>query len=131
MSQENVEIVRRMVEAFNSADMSRAISSFHADAEFTSALTEARTYVGSEGLAEYVDDISLAWESWRSADDQFVDVDDERVVWLYRIIGTGRGSGVPVDQRLSVVWTMRYGLIWRGQSYLDHRQALEAVGLAD
>lgn len=131
MSQENVEIVRRMVEAFNSEDMSRAISSFHADVEFTSALAEAKTYVGSQGLAEYVDDISSAWESWRSEDDQFVDVDDERVVWLYRIIGTGRGSWVPVDQRLSVVWTMRDGLIWRGQSYLDHQQALKAVGLAE
>jgi ketosteroid isomerase-like protein len=43
----------------------------------------------------------------------------------------GRQSGAPVDQAIAIVWTLRDGLIWRGQAFLDQREALEAVGLRD
>ena len=50
-------------------------------------------------------------------------------MWLYRIVGRGKGTGVPVDQAIAIVYTLRDGLIWRGQVFLDQRSALEAVGL--
>jgi limonene-1,2-epoxide hydrolase len=43
MSQENVEIVRRMVQAFNSDNLRQAISHFHPEVEFTSGFTESKT----------------------------------------------------------------------------------------
>ena len=130
MSQENVEVVRRMVEVFNSDDPRQAISSFHPDVEFTSAFTEGKTYVGLDGMREYADDLEAVWEYWHSENDRFVDGGADRVVWLYRTVGRGKGSGVPVDQPIATVWTLRDGLIWRAQVYLDQRDALEAVGLA-
>jgi len=131
MSAENVEIVRRMVEAFNSEDPRRAFASFHPDVEFTSAFTEGKTYVGLQGMRQYGDDLTAVWENWHSEDDRFVDGDGEQVVWLYRIVGQGKGSGVPVDQPVAIIWTLCDGLIWRGQAFLDHREALKAAGLAE
>ena len=131
MSQANVEIVRQMVEAFNSDDPRQALPSFHPDVEFTTAFTEGKTYVGLQGMRQYGDDLDAVWENWHSEDDRFVDGGGERVAWLYRIVGQGKGSGVPVDQPVAIIWTLRDGLIWRGQAFLDHREALEAVGLKE
>jgi ketosteroid isomerase-like protein len=119
-----------MVEAFNSADPRQAISSFHPDVEFTSGFTEHKTYLGLEGMREYAADLDAVWEKWHSEDNRFVDAGGEQVVWLYRIVGRGKGSGVPVDQAIAIVYTMRDGLIWRGRVFLDQQSALEAVGLA-
>jgi ketosteroid isomerase-like protein len=131
MSQENVEIVQRMVEAFNSDDPRQAYPSFHPDVEFTSAFTEGKIYRGLAGMRRYGDDLAAVWEGWHSEHDQFVDGGDERVVWLYRIVGRGKGSGVPVDQPVAIIWTLREGLIWRGRAYLDHGEALKAAGLEE
>jgi ketosteroid isomerase-like protein len=130
MSEENVEVVRRMVEAFNSDDPRQAISSFHPDVEFTSGFTEHKAYVGLDGMREYGDDLDAVWENWHSEDNRFVDVGGEQVVWLYRIVGQGKGSGVPVDQAIAIVYTLRDDLIRRGQVFLDQRSALKAVGLS-
>jgi len=32
---------------------------------------------------------------------------------------------------VATIWTLHDGLIWRGQAYLDHREAREAVGLEE
>jgi ketosteroid isomerase-like protein len=131
VSRENVEIVRRMVEAFNSDHRRDAISLFHPEVEFRSVFVEGKTYVGHAGMSQYGADLQAAWENWHSEDDRFVAAGDGRVVWLYRIVGQGKGSSVPVDQAVAIVWTLRDGLIWRGQAYLDHEAALKAVGLEE
>ena len=87
--------------------------------------------MGPEGMRQYADDLEAIWENWHSEDDRFVDGDGDRVVWLYRIVGRGKESGVPVDQAIAIVLTVRDGLIWRGQVYLDQSEALEAVGLRE
>ena len=129
MSLQNVNVVRRMVEAFNSGNPRKALANYHPDIEFTSGFTERKTYVGLKGMREYANDLEAVWENWHSRDDRFVDAGGDRVVWLYRIVGQGKGSGVPVDQPIGIVWTPRDGAIWRGEVFLNQRQALEVVGL--
>jgi ketosteroid isomerase-like protein len=63
MSQENIQVVRRMVDAFNSGDLRRAAPHFHPDVEFTSGFTERKTYVGVDGLGQYADDLEAVWEN--------------------------------------------------------------------
>jgi len=36
-----------------------------------------------------------------------------------------------VDYPIGIVWTMRDGLIWRGEAYLSYADALASVGLAE
>jgi ketosteroid isomerase-like protein len=131
VSQENVEVVRMMVEAFNSDDPRPALACFHPDVEFNSVFVEGKTYVGLDGMREYTRDLDAAWVDWHSEDNGLMDAAEDRVVWLYRIVGRGKGSGVPIDQPVAIVWTLREGLIWRGQAYLDHADALKAVGMEE
>jgi ketosteroid isomerase-like protein len=131
MSHENVEIVRSMVAAFFSDGPGQALPYFASDAEYTTTFIEGKTYVGREGLFEYAADLEAVWRDWHPEDSHFVAVGEDRVVWLYRIVGYGKGSGVPVDQAVAIVWTLRDRLIWRGQGYIDHSEALEAVGLEE
>jgi ketosteroid isomerase-like protein len=53
------------------------------------------------------------------------------VVTSIRMSGRGRESGLLVDQRISVVWSLRGGRIARVRGYRDGTEALEAVGLSE
>jgi ketosteroid isomerase-like protein len=50
---------------------------------------------------------------------------------LGRLEGRGKGSGVPVDASLGMLFEFRDGTISRIRGYLDHAQALEAGGLRE
>ena len=110
MSQQNVEIVRRLVEAFYDRDVETAASMLDAEIEFESA---------------YVYEALLSSEG-----DRFLSAAGERV-HLYRIVGRGKGSGVPVAQDIAILWTLRAGRVVRGKAFLDQTDALEAVGLRE
>jgi ketosteroid isomerase-like protein len=131
MSQENVEIVRSMVEAFFDDDTGQAWAYFDPGAEYATTFVEGKTYAGLDGLLEYKATLDEVWLDWHPEDSRFVAVGEDRVAWLYRIVGYGKGSGVPIDQPVAIVWTLRHGLIWRGQGYIDHHEALKAVGLEE
>jgi ketosteroid isomerase-like protein len=133
MSQENVEIVRRVVEAFNSDEPRRALARFHPDIEFTSTASalDGTAYVGLEGMGRYANDLEAIFDDWHSEDDRIIDAGTEDVLWLHRIVGRAKASGFPVDQPIGIVWTLRDGLIWRGRAYLNHAEALRAVGLQE
>jgi ketosteroid isomerase-like protein len=130
MSQENVEIVRRLVQAFYGRDVETVTSTLDAEIEFESALVEHKTYRGMAGMSEYRRDLDDAWAEWRSEGDRFLSAGPESVVHLYRIVGIGKGSGVPVAQDIAILWTLRAGRIVRGKVFLDQQDALEAAGLA-
>jgi len=53
MSQENVEIVRRAVAAFNARDMDRFLSMCDPEIEFCSAFVEQKTYRGLDEMVRY------------------------------------------------------------------------------
>jgi ketosteroid isomerase-like protein len=131
VSQENVEVLRSAVEAFFSDRPERALTSLHPEIEFVSTFTEHKTYRGPSAMWEYKTDLEEVWVGWHPEDSRFVDAGDNGVVWLYRIVGHGKGSRVPVDQAVAIVWTFQDGLMWRGQGYQNHRDALKAVGLEE
>jgi hypothetical protein len=87
MSQENVEIVRRLVEAFYNRDAETVASILDAEIEFESALVEHKTYKGGEGVLEYRRDLDEAWAEWRSEGDCFLSAGSGGVAHLYRIVG--------------------------------------------
>lgn len=53
------------------------------------------------------------------------------VLHLYRIVGRGKGSGVPVEQDIAILWRLSNHQIVEGQVFLDQREALEATGLSE
>lgn len=50
------------------------------------------------------------------------------VVVAVRLTATGRTTGIPVEQRLAQVWTVRDGQAIEVRSYASFAQAVEAAG---
>ena len=89
-----------------------------------------RDLPGTQGIEKYLGSIGGAWEAFLIFRGEFRD-DGDLVVMLGRLEGRGKGSGVPVDSSLGMVFDLRGGAISRIRGYLDHAEALEAAGLSE
>ena len=91
---------------------------------------------GDWGVARGHEDLRQAWRQWLEIfgdvswrlDADPLDAGDH-VVATYRVHARGRASRVEVDQRITLIWTVRDGKISRVRAYRDRSEALEAVGL--
>jgi ketosteroid isomerase-like protein len=131
MSPQNVEIVRRALDAFSTGDAQGFAALTTPDLEWATGLgaIEGEIFRGREGVETYFARLSNAWDEFRFLADEFRDLGDVVVV-LGRLEGRGRGGGVPVDSPVGAVWDLRGGAIWRLRAYLDHDEALRAAGLS-
>jgi ketosteroid isomerase-like protein len=133
MSHENVELVRRAIEAFNRRDLAALAEVAHDDFEFVSVLTavdaEGGTYRGSVAWTTYFKDMDEAWKEWRVEDPQVLDGGEDRVAGLFRVVGTGRHSDAQVELSMGLVYVVRDGKLWRMHSYADAAEALKAAGV--
>jgi ketosteroid isomerase-like protein len=133
MSQENVEIVRRSVEAVNEGDIDRVLSFAGPDAELHSAIiggAEGRVYRGHEGFRQWYADLM---ESFRELVTELTEfqASGDRVIAFGRIRAHGRESGVDLDAETGWVFTVRRGVIVRAEGFLSRADALEAAGLSE
>jgi ketosteroid isomerase-like protein len=131
MSQANVEIAERGIDAFNRRDVEALAEVTALDFEWFPALpgaVEGDGYRGIQGIETYLGEIRETWEALQVLADEYRDLDD-RVLALGRTEGRGRGSGIQVDAPLAMVFDFRGGKISRVLTYLDHGEALLAAGL--
>lgn len=131
MADGDIDVVRRLVAAFNAGDDDAVRPLLHPEVELSSVILGGTTYHGEDGLTAYRRDIDEVFENWHSEDDRFLAAGDGRVLWLYRIVGKGRHSGIAVDQPMGLVWTLSDGLLRRGIIHPDHASARRAAGLED
>ena len=131
MSQENVEIVRRVYDAFGEGDFARALEEagtrFRVDAPEQDIQGPVQ---GLESLRRFLEDQNEAFEDFRVEAEELKDHGDQ-VLALIRVSGRGRASGVEFDIRAANLWTFRGGRLIRGQVFPDRRKALEAAGLRE
>jgi ketosteroid isomerase-like protein len=131
VSQQNVDIAKRAIDAFNRRDVDLLADLTTPDFEWFPALpgtVEGGGYRGREGIETYISEIGDTWEELRIFGAEFRDLGD-RVLVLGRAEGRGRGSGVPVDTSHGFVVELRGDKMSRVRTYLDHGEALRAAGL--
>ena len=139
MSQENVEIVRRLIEAWNRNEheavvpLERVVPFLDPSVIFdaTRRIIDPKTYAGIEGIRAMLAERDEVWGAFRMEPDEFVDGGD-RVVAIGRRLSTGRGSGVEVNQPMADVFTLHGGRVVRCEiGYSDRAEALAAAGLRE
>jgi ketosteroid isomerase-like protein len=139
MSEENVEIVRKGLEALQKvAESGDPNAGFHPeiladDIEWipTSSFPGPKSYRGREGVVEYMRTWSEDFESWSLEVERLIDAPDDRVVALVHQRAIGKGSGAPVEMRLAAVYDLEGGRVIRIQNFINPADALEAAGVAD
>ena len=133
MSQENVEAVHQVVDAWNRRDFDAAISVAHEDAEihFIGGFADliGEEYDGREGILRFWRDM-LETIGGQVAVETTIDA-GEQVVIITTVEGTGAESGVPVTLRFGQVWSFRDTKAIRLDLYYEPSEALEAAGLRE
>jgi ketosteroid isomerase-like protein len=132
VSRANVDVATQAIDAFNERNVEAFAAFTTPDFEWSPSMVaiEGQTYRGREGIDTYFGNLKNAWEEFQVLRDEFRDLGD-LVVMLGRLQGRGKGSGVPVDSSLGMVFDFRGGTISRIRGYLDHAEALRAAGLSE
>jgi uncharacterized protein len=128
---ENVEIVRRSLEAFARGDFDTAFAAYDPESVWCTAADEPdqRTYRGIEELRSFAESLDELWED-RFAEvmefEDFIDRGDWVVVpWTARL--HGRSSGIAVDVNETYAVQLRDGRIVRVDEYRHTHDALARV----
>lgn len=132
MSRENVEIVRRMLDAFNDEDIERIFALTHPELVIEIGPTvsaEPDTYRGHAGMQRYIDSFQDAMYEIRFEADRLHDAGEAVVVPL-RLSARGRQTGIPVEQHSAGVWTISGGKVIGVRTYATEDDALAAVKAA-
>jgi ketosteroid isomerase-like protein len=133
MSEENVEVATKAIDAFNEGKVGAFASLTTPDFEWSPSMVaiENKIFRGRTGIENYFGTLDNAWERFHILREGFRSFGDDLVVMLGRLEGRGKGSGVPVASPLGMVFDFRGGAISRIRGYLDHAEALEAAGLSE
>jgi uncharacterized protein (TIGR02246 family) len=132
MSRENVEIVRRFIAAWSAHDRDAMAELMHPDAVFHSAITNVvgETFHGRDEILRVFDRWEEEWSEIHWEVDEYIDVDEFRVVTFHKVIAKGRASGIELVRELGGVIEIRDGLVVSQWIYLDRDEALKAARAA-
>jgi ketosteroid isomerase-like protein len=125
MSQANVELVRTIYNRFRGGDADGALALYDPEVEVHDRpeIPDPRVYRGREGVLAALGASRSEFAGLDLVPEEFVDAGD-RVVVVFRFLGTGRESGVPIEQRLCHAWTVRHGKVIRMEVHSDRDEAL-------
>jgi ketosteroid isomerase-like protein len=132
MSQENVEIVRRIYERLNRGDIEGVVGL--CDDDFVMDMSERvfnpDTYRGHDGIRRFYDGVTDAWESYLW-DVEEARVTGDSVVAMLHCEGQSHEGGPGVDWRVAWLWKLRRGRAVYVRFYRHRAKALQAAGLSE
>jgi uncharacterized protein len=130
MSEATAEAGRGALKALSRGDLAALIDLSHTDVEwqsFFASVGQGGTYRGHDGLRQYMNDLSDAFDFIHA------DVDDDIaignvVVLLGRVHYRGKESGVELEVPAGWMLKFRQGKVEQFRAFRDPEAALEAVG---
>jgi ketosteroid isomerase-like protein len=128
MSQENVEVVREVWQAYSRGDYDR-VAGFH-DPHIVVVTLEDGALHGNKAVLANYERWNEAWEGAETTPEEVIGHGD-RVFVAARFRARGRASGVEVETRLYEVFMVRDGKVLRIDEYATREEALEAAGLRE
>ena len=136
MSQENVEIVRRLFEAVGRHDTEAVLSAYDPNVELDfsggplASLLGDKVYRGHDGVRKLIRDRYEDFEKIEDICEELIDA-GQHVISLVLSRGRGRSSGVDTESRQYGVWTFRDDKIARVDWFFSRDEALKAAGLSE
>ena len=132
MSEENVNVVRGMYEAFGRGDIPSVLAALDPQVEWREAenfiYADGNPYVGPQAVLEGVfARLGGEWEGFEVAPEEILDA-GETVVGRGYYSGAFKQNGERVRAQFAHVFTIRGGKVVRFQQYTDTAQFQRAVG---
>jgi ketosteroid isomerase-like protein len=133
MPDEAMDVTRSWFDTWNRSDLDTFIDLYAVDAEVTPppSWIEAGTLKGQPAIRRFFEGLK---ESWSGHDEAVLgelfragDTVVSRMDWQVR----GRASGIETHIEVTNINTIVNGKIMRQRHYLDHAEALTALGLAE
>ncbi len=149
MSQENVDLVRRLLDMFARRDHEGVFEFYDPDIEWDATAWEstaatpadagvggiaglAGVYRGHEGVRTYWRRWLEAWKDLEFEVEDVLDAGDEVVALIRNQRQVGRHSGIVIEvPPYGLVFTVRAGKVVRWRIYPDQQSALEAAGVRE
>ena len=132
MSQENVEVVRRIFEGWAAGDFARQVTDLDADVVFIvrQPFPEPVRAFGQEEIRDYTRRLLDNFEGYAVRATELQAAGDTVVVDAVQS-GTGKASHIEMAQQFFMLFTFRGTKIVRIEAILDRAEALEAAGLSE
>jgi ketosteroid isomerase-like protein len=131
MSQENIEVVQSM---YRAGDPRRFFDLLDEEVELDFSgypVPGARVLRGKDAAIDWSRRWWGTWDEYVLEATEIVDAGKNRVVVVQRERGRGKGSGVQLERRWAVVYTLRMGRVVRFQPFKTREEALEAAAHQD
>jgi ketosteroid isomerase-like protein len=133
VSEQNVELHRSAIAAYNARDVEAMVAVFDPSIEFHPGMAVGSSvYHGHEGARRWHQDLGDVWgERIRIEPEAYFDL-GEQTLLFYALHGRGRQSGAEVEMRNAAhVFRWRDSLIVYWKGYFDRRDALRDLGIAE
>jgi ketosteroid isomerase-like protein len=132
VSQENVEILRRLYRRWEQGDFSTP-EAFDPQVEFARTGGPENTFTsgcwrGLDAMWGALVEWLQAFEDVRYSADEFIAVDDRRVLVFSRQTARGKASGISSERQQADVFALDDGKIVRWQIYWDRTDARRDLG---
>jgi uncharacterized protein len=131
MSQENVQLIRGLYEAFDKGDVPTVLGKMDESIEWREAenfiYADKNPYVGPQAVLEGVFmRLGAEWDAFTVTPEEWLDAGNQVVVLgTYR--GTHKGTGRAVRAQFAHVWAVKGSRVLRFQQYTDTKQFAEVT----
>jgi ketosteroid isomerase-like protein len=134
MSNENVELVRGIYDAFAAGNIPAVLERMSPDMVWNEAesfpYADGNPYCGPEAILGGVfARLGSEWDGFAAVPGEFLDAGDT-IVMLGRYRGTCKATGRALDAQLAHIWRVEDGRAVRFQQYTDTLQAARVMGSA-
>ncbi len=131
MSQENVQFIRGIYEAFAKGDVPAVLEQLDQSIEWNEAenyiYADRNPYIGPQAVLEGVfTRLGTEWEGYTVTPEEFLDAGD-RVVVLGTYSGIYKATGREVRAQFAHVWGVREGRVTSFQQFTDTKQFADVV----
>jgi ketosteroid isomerase-like protein len=134
MSEENVDLIRASIEAFNRNDPEAALAALHPEVEWQTLdlMPDAGVYRGHEGVRGFFQMWGDTFQGFQLHLEACVPLDQDQVMATLRVSGEGAGSGAGVESpAFFQVLEIHDGQIVHARMFQTEDEALEAAGLSE
>jgi ketosteroid isomerase-like protein len=132
VSQQNIDVLRRVMDAIGRRHIDDVLCLVTADVEWIAARSAFEgTFHGHEGMRRFCQDNFESFEVFRLGKvEELRDLGD-RVLAIGTIRIRGRGGGVEIEAPVAGIASFDNGRLSRWEDFRDRELAVEAAGLAE